>query len=562
MEAKDASEPSEGPPPRKQGRPSTGKIAGGIYCCAVGCNNCSSRDRPRGVKFYSFPKDKKRCKDWIAEVNRVGSRGSLWTPSDAARLCSEHFYGGVKSNDPSSISYLPTLFSNGQSPVQKPADRARSERCQIREQKRDGLRNHNESAHVAEKDDLESHIDSAHVAEMEGIIESVHMDLATELSTEMFAPTKLVTLDQECQTPRWMEGPMDGKSQYEFEGFLARKTDTGFTFECHCITSNEKCSAISTIKPKTTTKSVETQAKQATKEASTNVQFKHLTILELRDTQFSGYTGISKQVFKYFLFRIGSNLEDSRPISREYKLTLVLVKLKLDVTFKVLASMFNIGTKNVKIWFDEAFWALHSATMDLVVWLNKSTIQARMPESFRELYPETRCIIDASEVECSRPPTPKARVQMYSSYKSRWTYKFLVSCAPSGELTFISKSFGGRCTDSELCVKSGFVKLVQEGDTVLADKGFPSIEARLNQNGGILVMPPFKAGQKNFQFTKKENEDCYKIAKVRVHIERAIERMKRFKCFDFVRAEMGEYFDASLRIVGAICNCSNDLIKE
>ena len=166
-----------------------------------------------------------------------------------------------------------------------------------------------------------------------------------------------------------------------------------------------------------------------------------------------------------------SGLQDSRSISREDKLLLVLVKLKCGVTFVNLASMFDIAQCNVKKWFDQAFWPLHLATKDFIVWLNRASIQARMPVSFKGLFPTTRAIIDASEVECSRPATPRARVLMYSQYKSRWTHKFLVSCAPSGEITFISKSFGGRTTDSELTVRSGFVNLVEVGDTIMADKG-------------------------------------------------------------------------------------------
>ena len=97
----EAMDESEGPPPRKRGRPfTTGKIVGGAYCSAVGCHNNEGRDRARGIKFYRFPKDNKRCKEWITKVNRLGPRGSLWTPSRAARLCSEHFVGGQKNDNP------------------------------------------------------------------------------------------------------------------------------------------------------------------------------------------------------------------------------------------------------------------------------------------------------------------------------------------------------------------------------------------------------------------------------------------------------------------------------
>ena len=74
-------------------------------------------------------------------------------------------------------------------------------------------------------------------------------------------------------------------------------------------------------------------------------------------------------------------------------------------------------------------------------------------------------------------------------------------------------------------------------------------------------MPPFKKGQKGFQFTERQAEDGYKIASVRIHIERAIERMKRFKFLDFVPPDMRDYFDSGL-IIAAVCNLSNDLIAQ
>ena len=103
-------------------------------------------------------------------------------------------------------------------------------------------------------------------------------------------------------------------------------------------------------------------------------------------------------------------------------------------------------------------------------------------------------------------------------------------------------------------MKSGFCELLEPGDTILADKGFPSIGARLADKGGLLVMPPFKKGQKSFQFSKAQNEDGYKIASVRVLVERAIQRMKGFQCLDFVRPEMCDHFDDTLVIICGICN--------
>ena len=43
--------------------------------------------------------------------------------------------------------------------------------------------------------------------------------------------------------------------------------------------------------------------------------------------------------------------------------------------------------------------------------------------------------------------------------------------APSGEVTFLSRCYGGRTTDAQIVQESGFLKLVEANDIVLADKG-------------------------------------------------------------------------------------------
>ena len=140
--------------------------------------------------------------------------------------------------------------------------------------------------------------------------------------------------------------------------------------------------------------------------------------------------------------------------------------------------------------------------------------------------------------------------------------KFLVACAPSGEITFISKMFGGRTTDTEITIKSGFIHLVEAQDEIMGDKGFPEIDASVAQNGGLLIMPPFKRSEKGFQFSAKETKDSYKIARVRIHVERCINRMKNFEVLDYIHQDMKEQIDDVLLIIAGICNLSNDLISE
>ena len=122
--------------------------------------------------------------------------------------------------------------------------------------------------------------------------------------------------------------------------------------------------------------------------------------------------------------------------------------------------------------------------------------------------------------------------------------------------------FGGRITDTEITTKSGFLQLIEPMDDILADKGFPSIETDVLQSGGILVMPPFKRDKKGFQFTDAENLRAYRIARVRIHVERCIARMKVFTVLDYVHSEMREFMDDSVLVISALCNLNKALIKK
>ena len=66
----------------------------------------------------------------------------------------------------------------------------------------------------------------------------------------------------------------------------------------------------------------------------------------------------------------------------------------------------------------------------------------------------------------------------------------------------------------------------------MVDKGF-TIATELLKVGADLVIPPFLTAARS-QFTEQEVTDTHSIARVRVHVERAIRRMKCYHVFDRV----------------------------
>ena len=74
-------------------------------------------------------------------------------------------------------------------------------------------------------------------------------------------------------------------------------------------------------------------------------------------------------------------------------------------------------------------------------------------------------------------------------------------------------------------------QLLEDGDGVMADKGF-TIEDLLSPLNCSLNIPPFLS--EKVQFSKEDVERTQKIAKLRIHVERAIRRVKENHLFDAV----------------------------
>ncbi|KAK3697325.1 hypothetical protein QZH41_004726 [Actinostola sp. cb2023] len=152
-----------------------------------------------------------------------------------------------------------------------------------------------------------------------------------------------------------------------------------------------------------------------------------------------------------------------------------------------------------------------------------------MPMIFKKVYPRLTIIVDCTEIEMEKPSSLDAQSACYSSYKSRTTMKALLGITPSGVLCFVSEFFPGSTSDKEITVQSGFLTKLKPGDQVMADKGF-NCQDELASVGATLVIPAFLKGTK--QFNKEQAEHNKKVASLRIHVERLMERLKNWHIFD------------------------------
>ena len=242
------------------------------------------------------------------------------------------------------------------------------------------------------------------------------------------------------------------------------------------------------------------------------------------------------------------------------QICLTLMKLRQNFVLDDLAKRFQRSRSEVSKIF--TFWidAMAEHTKDLIPWLPRETIKATMPQVFRRNFPNTTCVIDCTESVLQKAKNLDSRTESYSHYYACNTVKYLVATSPSGLIMFISDAFGGKCSDRFITQNSGFLQYLRAGDEVMADRGF-TIHDLLEERKVRLVLPAFT--RKKSQLTTEQVTRTRRIANVRIHVERAIRRLKVFKILsNTVPISLVPKVDKILRICAALVNLRGELISS
>ena len=114
-----------------------------------------------------------------------------------------------------------------------------------------------------------------------------------------------------------------------------------------------------------------------------------------------------------------------------------------------------------------------------------------------------------------------------SNYEHQNTGKFLIGCTPNGVIAY-SQLYVRSISDVELTRKCGFVDTLagKRGSSIMADRGF-TIRDILNDVGVDLNIPPFL--ENRGQLPPSEVKAGRQIASLRIHVERAIGRIKNYR---------------------------------
>ena len=224
-----------------------------------------------------------------------------------------------------------------------------------------------------------------------------------------------------------------------------------------------------------------------------------------------------------------------------------------------LAHLFNVSQPTVSRIFISWTDYMYLKLGHINIWPSRNLVNGTTPHDFKEKYPTTRVIIDCTEVRCEMPSGLLLNSELFSSYKHHTTLLALVGISPKEFFTFIGQLYTGSISDREIVERSGFLKLpFSDGDSVMADKGF-TIEDILPL-GVSLNIPPFLG-----MYDQMSAEDVIatqEIASLRIHVERAINKVKNVQIFDgVIPLSLFGVVNQMWSVCAMLCNMQDPLIS-
>ena len=490
--------------------------------------HCTSRSGNPGISFYRLPLNNPALlKQWLLNIRREN------TPiNQNSRVCSLHFKDGKKTGK----SDVPVIFSWTKKPRKSPKKQtipcSETPQSSVSVQ---ALIHEVISKHTLDEDNCDEMLTD--LLPCDNVCDVSEQATVTDASTNTDPVPKPVSL-----------------------------SDVGIQSVVMMVHDDVQTDEIET-------KDVEIQATVTTEEASTDINTKllndknvststddlgapltHFCVEAVKDDDkaIRFYTGFSSYMYMMICFNFlgpavaalsyhekNSGKETSfmgrhRSLTPLNEFFLTLCRLRVGLKEQDLAYRFGISQSTVSriitTWLDFMFHKFK----EIPIWPNRQVVDQFMPDCFRSLYPRTRCVIDATEVFIEMPSNPTAQQLTFSNYKNHNTLKALVGITPSGAVCFVSDLYGGNISDKKLTVECGILKLFECGDSIMADRGF-TIEDILPLGVSLNVPPRMN---ESGQLTDNERTATRRIASVRIHVERAIERIKNYQLLHIIPNSM------------------------
>lgn len=220
-------------------------------------------------------------------------------------------------------------------------------------------------------------------------------------------------------------------------------------------------------------------------------------------------------------------------IPKRDQFLLTLMKLKMNLKHFDLSQRFQCSEATVSNIFRTFVLVMYEILFKKLMRKIPSREKNRkcLPNAFLSCS-SCRIVLDATEVMSDKPIQMLFQRETFSAYKHYNTWKALIGVAPNGIVTYVSDLYPGSTSDKKIVEHCGVIEQLVPGDLVIADKGFVIKDCL--PYGVDLNLPPFLTTP---QFTESQVSETKRIASARVHVERAINKIKNFRILTHISSE-------------------------
>lgn len=535
------------------------------YCCVPLCNQKGTTG-PNGEKvgFFSIPTDTSLRAQWLHAIRR--DTGKHFTITDSTKVCSLHFKNEhlKKSLGIGRLSYVdgavPSVFEwKRSSPRKRPPPTPRGNSASIQ----------NKKQNKRKAGSARTSLDMSAVAGPSS--ESLSIDATDSLNEFSLESNSEAESSETVTTDNQLSYDDLRKKLAKMEQLLEESRTKNAKLEAevekvrtHAFKISEKCA---------------------------NLEKRIFTVDNFTsDEDITFYTGFpSYDVFMatYNYLNPGQNGENirfwrsvSNDVDPEYyerepelgvgpgrprtlnakeEFFLVMCRLRQGFPERHLGHLFDISQSTVSRIVISWVNFMYLRFGQLNIWPSRKVVNDNMPQDFKGKYPNTRAIIDCTEIKCQMPSSLLLNSELFSSYKNHTTLKGLIAISPAGHISFISQLYTGSISDREITERSGFLDLSFEAnDSVMADKGFTIQD--LLPVGVSLNIPPFLGS--SAQMPAEDVVKTQEIASLRIHVERAINKIKNFHIWDgVVPLSLFGIVNQMWTVCAHLCNVQDPIIS-
>lgn len=535
------------------------------YCCVPLCNQKGTTG-PNGEKvgFFSIPTDTSLRAQWLHAIRR--DTGKHFTITDSTKVCSLHFKNQhlKKSLGIGRLSYVdgavPSVFEwKRSSPRKRPPPTPRGNSASIQ----------NKKQNKGKAGSAQTSLDMSAIAGPSS--ESLSIDATDSLNEFSLESNSEAESSETVTTDNQLSYDDLRKKLAKMEQLLEESRTKNAKLEAevekvrtHAFKISEKCA---------------------------NLEKRIFTVDNFTsDEDITFYTGFpSYDVFMatYNYLNPGQNGENirfwrsvSNDVDPEYyerepelgvgpgrprtlnakeEFFLVMCRLRQGFPERHLGHLFDISQSTVSRIVISWVNFMYLRFGQLNIWPSRKVVNDNMPQDFKGKYPNTRAIIDCTEIKCQMPSSLLLNSELFSSYKNHTTLKGLIAISPAGHISFISQLYTGSISDREITERSGFLDLSFEAnDSVMADKGFTIQD--LLPVGVSLNIPPFLGS--SAQMPAQDVVKTQEIASLRIHVERAINKIKNFHIWDgVVPLSLFGIVNQMWTVCAHLCNVQDPIIS-